>query len=402
MKILQLTHRLPYPANDGGKIGIFNFTKNFTNLSHDVTLISIGSIYEKNIELHGLKSQVKELKVFYKDVTNKKLDVIKNSIFSILPYNMNKYIFNDIEIFILDLMKNNNFDIVHIDHLHMAYYGRQIKKLYPSIPIVLREHNVEYTILERVAKNEKNILKKILFSVQSKKLKEYEENIIKEFDKILVITQEDYKKLENIIFKRKLEIVPAGVDIDNFPRIIDKYENKNKNIVSIGSMDWIPNQDGLAWFIENVMPLLVKKYPEIKLFIAGRGTPIWFKKKYENEFITFLGFVEDADSLIKNSSLAIVPLFAGGGMRVKILNYFAWGIPTISTTIGAEGIEVHNEEDILIADNITTFITAIETLFNNHLLYNKISENAYNNICSNYSWKQIINKTLTIYSELTK
>jgi glycosyltransferase involved in cell wall biosynthesis len=399
MHILQLTHRLPYPPTDGGKIGIFNFTKYFSSKEHRVSLIAIAPDVERNINIKSLNNLTADSQIFYKDVRNKKLGLLENTFFSSSPYSMAKYRFKDVEEYILDFIRNNKIDIVHIDHLHMAYYGRSIKNEFPALPVTIREHNVEYVILERLYLAERNRLYKALFKRQYERLKEYEKNILPVFDKILAITEEDRQRL--IALDRRLgpkvEVIPAGVDLNEFESIDN--DHAARNLLSIASMDWIPNQQGLVWFIENVMPELVRRNPAITLYIIGKNTPDWFHR-YESENVKVLGFVEDISPWLKKSSVAVIPLFAGGGMRVKILNYLAWGIPTVSTSIGAEGINVADGENIFLADSADDFAIKIMNLLDNVDRWQQIRGNGRKLVENCYTWDAIIDRTLDIYRRL--
>ncbi|MED3778586.1 glycosyltransferase family 4 protein [Geobacillus stearothermophilus] len=402
MKILQITHRSPFPPMDGGKIGIFSFTKYFNQYGHEVYLFSICSDKERDLNYGDLDFNNIKFYPFYKNIANKVLFLLLNSLLNrSLPYNMEKYIYKDVWFTIFNFLKENKVDIVHVDHLHMAYYGRKIKENFPDLPVVLREHNVEHTILQRVAENEKNYLKKLIFMIQANRLRKYEINIINAFDKILAITNNDYNRLLPYVHPDKLAIVPAGVNLDEFSFQNIDHSMPTKKLVSISSMDWLPNQDGLVWFIEKVMPILLNQIPNLELIIAGKGTPEWFYK-FQNDHIKVLGFVEDVSELIRNSHVAIVPLFAGGGMRVKILNYMAWGIPVVSTSIGAEGINLENGREIRIADSPQEFADNIVELLSDYTIWSSQRELAFQKVRKLYSWEAIVTNTLKIYNDLIK
>ncbi len=406
MHILQLTHRLPYPPVDGGKIGIFNFTKYFSLFGNDVSLISLAPLEEKGLDIEELKGYTSFLKVFYKDSKNKKIVFLKNTFFSKLPYNMEKYIHKDVMNFILSYICENKIDIIHVDHLHMAFYAREIKKRYPNIPIVIREHNVEYVILERFYKSLREPISKLLMKRQYMKLKKYETEILREFDKILAITEIDKNRLikENSFLADKIEVIPVGVDIDKFKFYENDFDERENLIVSIASMDWIPNQQGLIWFIEKVMPYILKLIPNAKLYIIGKGMPNWFKKYEDKKNIFILGFIDDEnlEKILQVAKVAITPLFVGGGMRVKILNYLAWGLPTVSTSIGVEGIEVTNGSEILIADNEKSFGKNVVLLLKEKKIWNRLRVKGRTKIENTYSWNKIVRRTLSIYESLLK
>ena len=406
MHILQLTHRLPYPPIDGGKIGIFNFTKYFSLFGNDVNLISLAPLEEKGLNIEELRGYTSFLKVFYKDTKNKKISLLKNTFFSKLPYNMEKYIHKDVMNFILSYICKNKIDIIHVDHLHMAFYAKEIRKRYPNIPIAIREHNVEYVILERFYKSLKEPISRLLIKKQYTRLKKYETKILTEFNKILAITEVDKNRLikENSSLTNKIEVIPVGVDINKFKFYDNPFDRRKNLIVSISSMDWIPNQQGLIWFIEKVMPYIVNSIPNAKLYIIGKGMPNWFKKYEDRKNVFILGFIDDEglEKILQVAKVAITPLFVGGGMRVKILNYLAWGLPTVSTSIGVEGIEVTNGTEILIADDESLFAKGVISLLKEENLWNKLRKKGRKKIEDTYSWNKIVKRTLSIYESLLK
>ena len=398
MNILQLTHRLPYPLIDGGKIGIFNFTKFYNQLGNKVHLICIGPNEERSVSLGELELRAETVKVFYKDLRNKKAALIKNLLSSPRSYNIKKYEFLDVKNYVLEFLRNTDIDVVHVDHLHIAYYAREIKNEFPQIPIAIREHNVEYKILERFYQNQKNPLLRSIFKIQCERLKKYERSALRTFDAILAITPEDSQRIQNLDpqLKGKIYVIPAGVDVQN-TAIVDT--SKGRNILHMAAMDWLPNQEGLLWFIRDILPGVVEKNPGIKLWVVGKNTPDSFKK-YENENIKVLGFVENADEVMGQCRLAIVPLSAGGGMRVKILNYLAAGMPVVSTSIGAEGINVKHGEHILIADTAEQFVRSVEQLLTDDQLRETLARNGRQLIEKEYAWESIVGKTLKIFDQL--
>jgi len=319
---------------------------------------------------------------------------------------MEKYIHKDVMNFILSYICKNKIDIIHVDHLHMAFYAKEIRKRYPNIPIAIREHNVEYVILERFYKSLKEPISRLLIKKQYTRLKKYETKILTEFNKILAITEVDKNRLikENSSLTNKIEVIPVGVDINKFKFYDNPFDRRKNLIVSISSMDWIPNQQGLIWFIEKVMPYIVNSIPNAKLYIIGKGMPNWFKKYEDRKNVFILGFIDDEglEKILQVAKVAITPLFVGGGMRVKILNYLAWGLPTVSTSIGVEGIEVTNGTEILIADDESLFAKGVISLLKEENLWNKLRKKGRKKIEDTYSWNKIVKRTLSIYESLLK
>lgn len=399
-KILQLTHRLPFPPNDGGRIGIFNFTKHYFLLGFKVDLLCIARLDEINVSVERLKEITNLLDVFYRDVNNKPISLLINTFFSTYPYTMQKYFFEDVWKKIKELLEKEVYLFVHLDHLHMAYYGRMIKENFPHVNVFIREHNVEYTILQRLAVSESNWIKKIMFNLQANRLKEYEEKMLPLFEGVLAITNEDAVRISQVVSSNKVCVIPAGVDLEQFPLLSIDMNTTVKRIVSLSSMDWIPNQQGIIWFIEQVLPVILVQQPDVVFVVAGRGTPDWMRK-YQSKNVEIYGFIEDANKFLSACHVAVVPLFSGGGMRVKILNYLAWGIPTVSTTIGAEGLGF-SEKSIAIADDPKQFAEHVLMLLKSKPRWEEQRLTAHSEVKNQYAWSSVVHKALEFCSKVSK
>ncbi|ABQ27344.1 glycosyltransferase [Geotalea uraniireducens] len=401
MQILVLTHRLPYPPIDGGKIVLFNFLKQFSSKGCNVLLQSIIPEEESNCETSELASLVNSFKFISKDVKNKKYRLALNTLFSNLPYNMAKYIYPDMLESILQALTQSSIDLVHVEHLHMAHYGVQIKKHFPHIPVVLRQHNAEHTILTRYADSLRNPLLKHVMEIQAQRLKEYEKRTIGIFDRILAITEEDRHRFIDLdpSVEERVHVAPAGVDISTISTV--QREPSATDIVSIAAMDWIPNQQGIVWFLEEVLPLVLKESPKTKFYIIGKNTPEWLQR-YRSETVQVLGFVDDPLPYLRKSRVAVVPLHVGGGMRVKILNYFAWGIPVVSTPVGAEGIFVKDGTDILIGGDPLSFARCVLTVLRDDEVSARLVAGGRELVESKYSWEKIVGNVLSGYENLVR
>jgi glycosyltransferase involved in cell wall biosynthesis len=186
-------------------------------------------------------------------------------------------------------------------------------------------------------------------------------------------------------------VCPAGVDLEIKPGSFENNPRNQGNAMSttsslffIGSLDWIPNQEGLLWFLANVYPLMHRKFPSVKMHVAGRNASSSLIKKLHLPGVIFHGEVADAREFAKAHRIFIAPCFSGSGMRLKIIEAMAFGRPVITTPIGAEGLNVKHDENILIADNATDFGEQIERLMNNPELYLKITQNAISFLQENY------------------
>jgi glycosyltransferase involved in cell wall biosynthesis len=283
-----------------------------------------------------------------------------------------------------EFVERNSFDIVHVDHLHMAVYGVFLNKQY-GLPIVLREHNVEFAIMERFANNQKNSLLCWYAKLQYTKLLKYEPEICSKFDRCVMITAEDERRIRAMSDRVRTTVIPAGVDL---PAIANHAQEESKSILFLASLDWLPNVDGFFWFHEKVLPLVLHEEPEIVLSVVGNGhAPRLANLRHPN--IRFIGFVDDVAPYIWAAQVCVVPLLAGGGIRIKILEMFAHGKCVVSTSVGCEGIEVENGRELLIADEPVEFASSIVSVLRNQDLRMSIGNNARRLVERKYAWRQI-------------
>jgi len=389
MNILQIAPQVPYPLNDGGKVGIYNITKHLSLRGHNVTLLCFD---------RGKNSDISELQKFCTVVTvqhstnNSAIGALLN-IFSNVPYNISKYFSKEFETQLRQLLSQKKFDIVHVDHLHMAHYGVICKKEY-GLPIVLREHNIESTILERYRQTVEIPILKQYLDIQLKRLNIYEAQYTREFNYCAVITPEDLRRLKILQPSASTYVVPAGVSNEYFEDIVVIKEPYT--ISFFGGFDWIPNQDALYWFIQEIFPAVQKKYPQTKLVVIGKNVPTKLKK-FESSTILFKGFVENLRSEVKKTQLTIAPYRIGGGMRLKILESFAMKVPVVATAIGCEGIECTHGQNILIGDTPEEFAQLVINLFEDATLHRTITDNAYTLAKRLYTWESIVESLESVY-----
>lgn len=377
MKILIVSHRNPFRLKDGGSLAIYSMIKGYKQLGFDITLLMMNP-NKHYIPPEEYSSKVQELgiKVVVHNInTNPNpFAALKNLFFSDLSYILERFYCKEYESKLVNLLQNDKFNLIQLEGSQLLLYIDTIKKYAPKTPVALRTHNIEYEIWERSAQTEKNWFKRWFYKNNAERFKKWEIENFKKVDFIFPISSRDEKIIKNFAPNAKFFTVNYGIDLNKYPR--QTINLNDLSIAFLGALDWIPNQEALIWFLENVWTRVDGFYPGLDFYIAGRNAPDWLIKKIKSFNVHYVGEVESSIDFIIKHPIFVVPLKAGGGVRIKIIEQMALGRVVISTTIGAEGLEVMNGENIMIADSSDDFIRDIDYLLRNPDGIRYISENA--------------------------
>jgi glycosyltransferase involved in cell wall biosynthesis len=283
------------------------------------------------------------------------------------------------------LLKRKNFDIILFEHLGYESLLPLVKKYLPGALKIVDMHNVDHLLFEKFSDLSLPDNKK-----QFECLKQKEKNLSKVADFFFACSEKDTQILEKINGNTISGVtVPNGVDIH---RCIF-FENKSLEIPSIlfcGSLDYEPNIDGLRWFVKEMWPNLIQKIPQVQLTIIGRKPSLEFTEELRKiKRVNFIGEVTNVEPFYHANNICIVPLRKGSGTRLKILEAMSFGNSIISTSVGAEGIDVKPGENILLADDVQSFVNAIQLLISSPNLNQEIRKNARLLVEKKYSWNKI-------------
>jgi len=385
MRIIQLCHRVPYPPNDGGNIAMLSLTQALASQHSEIKMLALNtkkhfidpaSLPNElrigfNIEAVNIDTSVKTHKAFL-------------NLFTSDSYNISRFYSEQFDQKLANVLHEKEHDIVLLESLFMTPYINTIRKN-SKAKIVLRAHNAEYIIWERLAFNEKNVLKKKYFELLVRRLKRYELETINRVDAILPITDDDEAVFKNAGTNRPMLVTPVGIDVNNFDNNKQQTtNNKPLSLFHLGAMDWMPNLEGVQWFLKNCWPMIHQKFQTLSLFLAGRGFPNNIKYNAPANVICE-GEIKDAEKYMNDKQIMIVPLLSGSGMRVKIIQGMALGRTIISTSIGAEGIDCTDGKNILIADTPEEFLSKINDCINDGAYCSSIGDEAKRLVAEKYS-----------------
>jgi polysaccharide biosynthesis protein PslH len=382
MKILQLCNKIPFPPKDGGTIAMYNLARGLSEEGNNIDILAMETLKhpaKKNIE--GMHPGISLTHVFV-DTTVKWNQLLLDFIWGKIPYIAKRFISAEYEAKLIEMLKENNYDVVQLEGLYLAPYIKTIRK-HSKSKIALRSHNIENEIWNRLYINEKFNLKKIYFKNLAKRVLRFEKKIINQYDFLIPITYRDAAEYQKLGNTKPNKVIQTGIPSKE---IAEKLTIRNdRKLYFLGSLDWLPNQEGLLWFVRNVWPMIWHSNTKLEFHIAGRNAPQWFEKAVDKQGITFHGEVESASQFVENYDIMIVPLLAGGGMRVKIVEAMALGKIVVTTPIGAEGLDIIPNYHAIVAETPEDFGTGVGILLQNTDFYTKLGNNSIRFIKNNYT-----------------
>ena len=397
MKVLQLSHKPPFPPKDGGCLAIDNITQGLIKAGVELKILTIETLkhpFEKNRIPKEYKDKTGIESVF----VDTKLNVVDafSSLVTQDSYNISRFFTPDFDFVLQNELAKKEYDIVHLESLFMTPYIATIR-MHSDAKIVMRSHNLEYIIWERLSKQTGSVAKKTYLKLLARQLKKYELDVLNQIDGIAAISKRDAEDFRKLGCNQPIEIIPFGLNLLDYKPIEDPITDLD--LFHLGSMDWSPNIEGLDWFFDKIWPAILSKTPEANFYLAGRDMPERFFDISLTNMVV-VGEVEDAMKFINSKSLMIVPLLSGGGIRVKIIEGMALGKAIISTSVGAEGIHYTHKKDIWIADTPTEFAEAVEYFKNNPDKIIELGNNARKLVELEYANEIIIKKLLAFYKRL--
>lgn len=391
MKILVIDEGFPFPLNTGKRIRTFNLTNELAK-NIEISYLAYGDISNdsaKYLRLHNITPYA------VKPVDLKQLGIkfyfkLFLNIFSPFPYIVTSHYTSRFAKKLDQLIKINIYDIIIVEWTPYAIYVKNII----NCKKIIVAHNIESDIWKRYLENEKNYIRRLYIQLQYNKLMTFERNAFKWVDGATAVSSKDSSFIENLNLKYNAAVIENGVDTEYFHPIENKINDNT--LVFTGSMDWRPNQDAALYFVNEIFPLLKKIIPNINVYFVGRNPPQHIIKLGDLNGITITGIVDDVRQYIAQSALYIVPLRIGGGSRLKILEAMAMKKPIVSTSIGAEGLDVTNYKDILLADTPEDFCSLCIKVLRDHQLSETIAQNGFELVYTKYKWT-LIGKNLLKY-----
>jgi glycosyltransferase involved in cell wall biosynthesis len=400
MKILQLCHKTPLPAIDGGCIAINNITQCLLDSGVDVKVVAVATPKHPYMVSAFSKTYLEKTRFesIYIDTTPHKIEALK-TLFTGKSYQISRFYHKNMVNKLTQILKCETFDIIHIESIYMAPYIPLIRK-YSKAKILMRLHNIEHQIWERLSENEHNPVMKLAYKVNAHQLRRVERKILQEVDGYMSISEPDYQYFNNTMPNVPGIVIPFGINVDNYDMEDDDYiATDHPSLFHLGSMNWSPNVEGIEWFLDEVWPEILVAHPDLTFTLAGHDIPENIRNRQDKN-VTVVGAVPDANEFMMDHDIMVVPLLSGSGIRIKIVEAMALGRVVITTSIGAEGLDVQDGKHLFIANTPEEFVSVVNKCVSMPDICSIISENAQHYISVNHNNAVIAQRIIDFYQKI--
>ena len=394
MKVLQLCNKPPYPPVDGGTLAMDSITQGLLAKGCEVKVLAVET--DKHpVRKDALTEHYRQQTGFESVYIDLRVKAIPALVAMLCgeSYHVKRYVSNDFAEKLRDILQQEQFDIVHVESIFLTPYVPLIRK-YSKAKVLLRAHNVEHLIWKRVAQSCRNPFKRWYLKHLSLTLRAYELEHINDYDGIVCITRNDADYFKANGCRKAVAVIPFGVEPEEVPQV----EAEPDSLFHIGAMDWLPNQESIRWLLEEVWPVVHREVPRAKLYLAGRKMPVqWMKANIEG--VSIIGEVPDAMYFISSKKINVVPLLSGSGIRVKIIEAMSMGKTVVTTTVGAQGIDYTDGENILIANSPQEFASQIKRCLDDEDFCRRVGDAAARLIAEQYNGKELAERLVGFYNK---
>ncbi|HEY0003480.1 MAG TPA: glycosyltransferase family 4 protein [Pyrinomonadaceae bacterium] len=386
MRILWVKAGKLLPVDTGGKIRSYNLLRELAAL-HETVLLSYyqgprDEAYEEELE-QRLPGAVSVHTAGPKDGMLWQGLHYLSRLPARAPYAVAKFTSPLVQRLLAQWLAERRFDVAVCDFLSASLNFPRVL----TTPTVLFQHNVESALWRRQAEHAPDILRRIVFKLEAARMSRYESEAVGRFQHVIAVSEHDREQMSTMTDASRITVVPTGVDTGKYAARADGQEVKDRLVLFLGSMDWEPNIDGVEYFCREVWPLVRSIVPEARFRIVGRN-PHPLVQRLASESVEVTGTVPSVLEHLCEAAVVVVPLRIGGGTRLKIFEAMATGKAVVSTTIGAEGLDVHHGQDILLADDAEAFADSVIKLLRDGEERARL-ERAARKLAAQYDWSII-------------
>lgn len=419
LRILFLTQIIPYPPDSGPKVKTWHVLRYLAERGHQITLASfvrpdevghVAALRQVCSEVHTVpirRSRLADLGYWLRSLATGRPFLIERDD----QVGMRRCI--------RELMSRTEFDAIHADQLSMAQFASPSRGIVSASGrlsssgegrkpmLVFDAHNAVWTLVERMAQAVNPVLKPVV-RLEARRVKAYEAMLMQAYDHVLAVTEIDRRLLLQAVQETNsrahtlapITVIPIAIDAQALQPV--QRVPSSLNVLTLGTLHYPPNADGIRWFVREVFPLVCERISQVSLTIVGKNPPPDFLELEASQpgRIRVTGYVSELTPYFQQAALMVVPVRAGSGMRVRILEAFARGMPMVTTTIGLEGIDATPGEEILVADTAEDFARAVVSLLNDARLQHSLAEKGRRLAETRYDWRVVLSALDQIYGSV--
>jgi len=376
MRILILTPRLPWPPTDGGRVAMARLAESLAAAGADVEVLSLNPRKHRGVPAGPLPIRAVDV-----DTSRRISPLLRATPFIVARFESRAF-----RVALRATIERFRPDVVQIESPFLLPYANDIS----GPRKVLRSLNVEFRIWEGLARIERSAMRRFALRRVAASLRRYELRAMRSLDAVVPISDADAGDFRALGVTAPMHVVPCGVALG------DAAPGELWRAGFIGSLDFLPNQDAVRWIVDELWPRVLRLAPEARLTIAGSNPPEWLRARD----VDLRADVADAAAFVREQSVILAPLFAGGGMRIKVLEAMALGKAIVATTIGAGGIDVEDGRDIVIADDVESFAAAVANLLRDRYAAARLGEAARAKVAARYDNEVLGRGLLGFYADL--
>jgi glycosyltransferase involved in cell wall biosynthesis len=392
MKILWISHFLPYPPKGGALQRSHHLLRQAAG-RHEVRLVALNQ--RKNLPS---KQSLKEASRYLESVCSG-VDVFPipsdsakwrwgamtvASYLRSTPYDVNWLTNRDMGRFLTRLSQTEAYDLLHVDTIGLYPYAA----LFAGTPVVLNHHNIESHMMNRRSDNERRPLSRLYFLRESAKLRSYERTACRTCAVNLVVSELDGRRLKQTAGEVRVSVIPNGVDVDYFQPDPSGSGHRD-GLIFAGAMDWYPNREAVRFFIREVWPMLREDKRRRPITFLGRNPPRELSEAAVDTAVRVPGFVDDVRPYMNAAAIYVCPIRDGGGTRLKILDALAMEMPLVGTGLSVEGLDLTEEVHYVRAETAAEFVSQIRRLEGDPGLRRAIASAGRSFVRQRYSWPVI-------------
>ena len=403
MRILFLTGQVPYPPQAGGALRTYGLLDGLHRAGHTLDILTFcepGQAEPSSTPLAALCNQIHAVPAPRRTITTRLRDLFLSNHADMAR----RFYSPEFAAALKTLLANGNYDLVQIESLEMATYLPIIQAQRPAVRTIYDSFNAEFDLQRLIfdidRRNPARLPGALYSLIQWRRLTRFERYVCQQVDRVIAVSEADAEAFHRLCDKAVVEVVPNGIYTNEYARPIGSLELGSSALLFTGTMNYRPNVDAVLWFTENVLSEIRTAVPDTRLFIVGNKPHDRLNGIRQRVDVEVTGYVQDVLPFLHSASVYVAPLRMGSGTRLKLLQAMAAGCAIVSTTVGAQGLDVTSGREMILADDAISFAQATVTLLRDAALRKSLANAAVRRVCDRYDWSVIVPRLLNVYQEM--